>query len=304
MHGPGGRRASDDGSRDVLVGIGYMFLAGIASSLMHIGVRTVSPHLPTAQITFLRAFFSLVFMLPFILAQGRIGWRSKRPGLHLARGLVSVVSIMAWYYALSVIPLADAAALSFTTAIFVTMGAALIFGERVGIRRWSAVAIGLVGTIVILRPGAGLISWGAMAALFGNVLWAASLLMVKELAKHDPPITISFLQPMLVAPLAGIAAAPVWVWPETATWLILVAMGFFGAIANFSYVNAMRKADASITMPVDFIRLVWMAGWGYVFFNEVPVSATWAGAALIIGSALYITWRESQLARARRAGPT
>lgn len=288
------------GGGHVLAAIGWMVVAGLMSSLLHVGVRLVGPQIPTIQIVLLRSLFTLMVALPVVLRVGQLSWRTNNLRLQVVRGVIGVCSMTTWYYALTVMPLADAGALSFTTAIFVTIGAALWFREPVGWRRWTAVGAGLTGAVIVLRPGLDVISIGAVAALGSSVLWAVSLLLSKVLARVDSSLTISFYQPLMIAPIALIASLPVWVWPNGATWLLLFGMGVAAAIGNFGYIHALRLADAGITMPADYLRLLWMAGWGFLLFGEVPLLTTWLGAALIVGATLWIGWRESQLARKRR----
>ncbi|MCL4768094.1 MAG: DMT family transporter [Hyphomicrobiaceae bacterium] len=283
----------------VITAVLLMLLAGLMSSLLHVGVRIVSPEVPTIEIVLLRSLFTILITFPFLFRGGRISWRSSRLDLQAVRGVVGVCSMTAWYYALAVLPLGDAGALSFSSAIFVTLGAGVLFGESVGVRRWTAVVVGLIGTAIVLRPGSGLLSWGAVAALGSSILWAVSLLMAKRLAKYDSTLTITFYQPLMIAPFALIGSLPVWVWPSLESWLVLLGMGLLAAIGNYGYVHALRIADASISMPADYVRLLWMVGWGYLLFAEIPAISTWVGAALIMGSTLFITWRESRLARLR-----
>lgn len=278
-----------------------MLAAGLTSSLLHIGVRYLTPHMPTAQIVFLRAIVTALVLLPVLYASAPTPpWHTNRLGLQLIRGFVALLSLMTWYYALGQMPLADAGALNFTTVLFVTLGAALYLREPVGVRRWSAVAVGFVGMLIILRPGSGLLSWAAICAVLSSALWAASLLLSKELTRHDSSLTIAFYQPLLVAPMSFLLAAPVWVWPPTWTFVVVGAMGCMAAVGNYCYVQAFRIADASVSMPADYVRLIWMAGWGYLFFAEIPGIATFIGALLISASTLFITWRESQLAKERK----
>lgn len=285
----------------VLKGIGLMLFAGICSSLLHIGVRTVSPHLPAIEIVALRSTFTLLVTMPLFVYMNGLAWRSRRLDLHLIRGVVGVFSMWTWYHALGALPLADAGALSFTTGLFVTVGAALYFREAVGPRRWAAVCVGFLGAMIILKPGVGVVSLPALWAVFSSALWAVSLLMSKQLAKYDTSLTISFYQPLTTAPMALLLALPGWVWPTFDVLAILLGMGIVAAAGNYCYVHAMRVADASLVMPADYVRLIWMAGWGFVFFAEVPLATTWIGAALIIGSTCFITIREAQLAKQRRA---
>lgn len=285
----------------VLKGIGLMLMAGVSSSLLHIGVRTLSPHLPAIEIVALRSTCTLLVTMPLFIYLNGLAWRSRRLDLHLVRGVVGVFSMWSWYHALGALPLADAGALSFTTGLFVTVGAALYFREAVGVRRWSAVALGFLGAMIILKPGIGIVSLPALWAVFSSALWAVSLLMSKQLAKYDSSLTISFYQPLTTAPMALLLALPGWVWPSFDVLLILLGMGIVAAVGNYCYVHAMRVADASLVMPADYVRLIWMAGWGFVFFAEVPLLSTWIGAALIVGSTCFITFREAHLAAQRRA---
>lgn len=286
--------AARKAERTIITAILLVLFGGLCSSLLQVGVRLVSPEMPTIQIVLLRSVFTILLTFPFLFQRGQVAWRSNRFDLQLIRGAIGVCSMTAWYYALAVIPLGDAGVLSFTTPIFVTLGAALLFGEGVGVRRWTAVFVGLLGAIVVLKPGSGLISWGALAALGSSILWAVSLLIAKRLTKHDSTLTITFYQPLMIAPFALLASLPVWIWPSLEAWLLLLAMGFFAGVSNFCYVHALRIADASVCMPVDYVRLLWMVSWGYLLFAEIPAISMWVGAALIIGSTLFITWRESR----------
>jgi drug/metabolite transporter (DMT)-like permease len=285
----------------VLLGVSLMLVAGLMASILHVGVRIVSPHIPTIEIVFVRSVFTLACTLPFMLGAGANSgaWRSNNLRLQILRGFVGVSSMTMWYFALSQMPLGDAGVLSFTTGIFVTIGAAVWFREAVGWQRWMAVAAGITGAIIVLRPGAGVISFAAVAAVGSSALWAVSLLMAKQLAKYDSSLTISFFQPLMIAPLAMVPALAVWIWPTPFEWAMLVGMGIAAAIGNFGYVHALRIADASITMPADYVRLLWMVAWGFILFGEVPDATMWIGATLIIGATLWITWREQKLARIR-----
>ena len=283
----------------IVTGVLLMLFAGICSSLLHIGVRHVSQSLPSIEIVALRSLFTLLVTLPVVMWTTGLAWKTNRADLHIVRGIVGVASMWTWYYALGNLPLADAGALSFTTGLFVTLGAALYFREAVGPRRWAAVAVGFLGAVIILRPGSGVVSLPAIWAVFSSALWALSLLMAKHLAKYDTSLTISFYQPLTTAPIALLLAVPGWIWPEPAVLATLFGMGLVAAAGNFCYIHALRLAEASLIMPADYVRLVWMAGWGFLFFAEIPPAATWLGAALIVGSTLFITWREAQLARAR-----
>jgi len=287
--------------RIVIAAVLLMLCAGFNSSLLHLGVRFVGAELPSIEVVFLRALFTLLLTAPFVFRPGKFAWRTNNLPLQLLRGAIGVASMWTWYYALANMPLADAGVLSFTTPIFITLGAAIYFRESVGAVRSSAVVLGLIGATVVLKPGFETISLAAVAAVGSSILWALSLLIAKDLTRFDSPITISFYQPLMIAPIAGLAVIPVWVMPSGGAWLALVGMGAVAALGNFCYVQALKMTDASTLMPADYVRLLWMVTWGFIFFSEVPGWSTWMGAALIVGSTLFVTWREAQLAPKRRA---
>jgi drug/metabolite transporter (DMT)-like permease len=170
----------------VVTAVLMMLMAGFTSSLLHLGVRYTSPHIPTIEIVALRSLFTILVTLPFMWEAPRGSWSTTNLPLQLLRGAVGVTSMTAWYFALGEMPLADAGALSFTTGIFVTIGAALYFGEPVGARRWSAVVVGLIGALIVLRFGQSAvptavkvaakpgIPWAAIAAVGSSLLWATS----------------------------------------------------------------------------------------------------------------------------------
>ncbi|MBN9267107.1 MAG: DMT family transporter, partial [Hyphomicrobium sp.] len=251
--------------RIVVSAVLLMLCAGFNSSLLHLGVRFVGAELPTIEIVFLRALFTLLMTAPFVFRPGKVAWRTNNLPLQLLRGSIGVASMWSWYYALANMPLADAGVLSFTTPIFITIGAALYFRETVGPVRSSAVVIGLIGAAIVLKPGFETISLAAVAAVGSSILWAMSLLIAKDLTRFDSPITISFYQPLMIAPIAGLAAIPVWVMPSGGAWLALVGMGAVAALGNFCYVQALKMVDASLLMPADYVRLLWMVTWGYIF---------------------------------------
>ncbi len=289
------------GRNTVVAAVLLMLFAGFNSSLLHLGVRYVGAHLPSIEVVFLRAVFTLLMTAPFVFRPGQMAWRTNNLSLQIVRGAIGVASMWTWYYALANMPLADAGVLSFTTPIFITIGAALYFRETVGVVRASAVVLGLLGAVVVLKPGFETISLAAIAAVGSSILWAMSLLIAKDLTRFDSPITISFYQPLMIAPIAGLATIPVWVMPSTEAWIALIGMGVVAAIGNYCYVQALKMTEASILMPADYVRLLWMVAWGFIFFSEIPGWSTWLGAALIVGSTLFVTWREARIAPKGRA---
>jgi drug/metabolite transporter (DMT)-like permease len=269
--------------------IAYMGLAALLSSFLHVGVRTVASHgLPSAEIVFLRTLLTIVVTLPFVFRPGQQAWRTNVPSGHLLRGSVGMCSMWAWYYALAHMPLGDAATLGQTTVLFVVAGSALWFRERVGVARWAALLTGMLGAVIVLKPGAGTWSLPALMALASSGLWALSLLMAKDIAKYDSTLTITFYQPLVIMPLALLATLPVWVTPSLADLGLLTVMAAAAGVSNYCMVKALSTADASITAPIDYTKLLWTTLAGYLLFGEVPGATSWFGAALIVAASLFI----------------
>ncbi len=271
-------------------------------SVSHTMVRALSTEIHSMEIALFRTVIPLFVLIPMLIRQGsrtgEIWWRTTRPGLQILRGLFGGASMLAWFYTLSLIPVADATALSFTVVIFVAVGAAIVLSEKVGVRRWSAIAIGIIGTMVILRPGAQAISLGAVTAIFASITWAAAVLTVKVLSRSDSPTTIVFYSSVTFTILAIGPALYFWTWPTWEQLAMLVSIGLLALIAQMSMTTAMRDADTTAVMPVDFTRLIWAAVIGYLWFGEFPDLWTWIGGGIVFASTLYITYREGRVKQA------
>ncbi len=275
--------------------------AGVVS-LGHVIARHLSHDLHPMQIAFFRTVVPLFILVPMLMRQGPGWWRTSRPGLQFWRGMVGGISMITWFYSLSLIPVGDATALSFSVVIFTAVGAALFLKETVGARRWAAIAIGLVGTLIILRPGSDAMGAGALVALVSSVFWAAAVLVVKVLARTDSPMTIVFYSSIYFTILAGVPAAFYWIAPTMAQLGLLACVGLFALIAQLAMTNALKIAETTAIMPIDFTRLLWAAALGFVWFGEFPDLWTWVGGAIVFASTVYITYRESRAGGAKGGG--
>lgn len=289
-HGPsehGDRRA-------VLKGVAYMAVAGFLVSVMHVIVREVSQNMHPIEIAFFRNVTGFVLLLPFLLRQDRALWKSKQPRLQLIRAVIGVCALMSWFQCLSMMPVADATAISFVTVLFVTIGASLVLGEKVGVRRWSAIAVGFVGTLIIVRPGSGVFGPGVFVALASTVFWASSLLCVKVLSRTDSSVTMVFYANVYFTAFSFIPALLVWTWPTWTQFGWMVLIGTMATLAHLCMATALRTTKATVVAPVDYTRLLWAAGVGYLVFGEFPDIWTWVGGTVIFLSTVYITYRESR----------
>ena len=271
--------------------------ASFCFATLNLLIRFASEELETMQIAFFRAFFALLVMLPWALRQGAASLRTAHLKVHVARSMVSVVSMYLWFTAVVVLPLADAVALNFTIPLFVTIGAALILRELVGLRRWSATVIGFIGALVIIRPGFADVSVYSALPILAAACVAINTLIVKRLSHHDSPGTIVLYMNLLLTPMCLIPALFVWVWPSPKVWLVVISLGLLAAFAHILFTRAFLHADASAIQPFDYTRLPFVALFGYVFFAEVPSPWLWLGGAMIIGAAIYTTHRETVVSR-------
>jgi drug/metabolite transporter (DMT)-like permease len=207
--------------------------------------------------------------------------------------------MLSFFYALAITPLAEVTALGFTAPIFATLLAALVLGEVVQIRRWAAVVIGFLGTLLILRPGFAEVGFGPLLVLFSSLAWACALMVIKSLSRTESSITIITYMALLLAPASLVPALFVWVWPspEQLAWLALI--GLIGGGAQYLMTESLAGADASVVMPVDFTKLIWVASIAYLVFGEVPDLFTWLGGAMIFASTVYIAYREQHTSEPR-----
>lgn len=276
-----------------------MLAATAVLTCMHATVRHVSDGMHSFEITFFRNLFGLVAILPLALRAGIGNLKSRQPGLQLLRSAFGLVAMFTWFYALSVVPIAQATALSFTSVIFGSIGAALLLGERMRLRRWSAVLAGFAGTLVILRPGFGDVDPAALIVVLSSVCWAGALLTVKRLSATDSVVCIVTWNSILLTVLSLPVAIPVWVTPSTGQLLWLSLIGLLATLGHLAMTGAFKASDATVVFPVDYTRLLWATIIGYLAFGEIPDIWTWIGGTIIFASTTYISYREATLRRAR-----
>jgi drug/metabolite transporter (DMT)-like permease len=270
--------------------VGAAFFFSILSAI----IRHLTGELHPLQIAFFRNLFGLSFMLPWLFRSGLGSLRTGRFGLYLWRTIIGLMSMFTWFWALALLPFAEAVALSFTTPLFATMGAALVLKERVRLRRWSATLLGFFGVLVILRPGAAeALNIGAILVIVSCALSGATTLMVKDLLRTESSNAVVTYMVLLMTPISLVPALFVWSWPEPWTWAILIAMGLIATIGHICITHSYKLAEASAVLPYDYTRMIFAAAIGYLWFAEVPDLWTWVGAGIIAASAIYIAHREA-----------
>lgn len=267
---------------------------------MHALVRHVSGSVHPFEIAFFRSLFGLVAVMPLLIRAGPSVLVSKNPKLLIIRGLCSAASMLCWFYGLSLVPLATATALSFTNVLFGSVGVALLLGERMRVRRWTAVVLGFAGMVLIVRPGFAELDFGTLIVLISAVLWGVGLVLVKTLLRTDGTVTVVAWAGISLTIATAIPAFAVWQWPswEELGWLALI--GTLATAGTLGWTYALKTAEATMIIPLDFTRLVWAGAIGFLVFAEVPDIWTWAGSALIVSSTVYIAIREGTLVRERK----
>ena len=280
----------------------WMLLSAACFSILSGMIRHISENIHPFEIAFFRSAFGLVILLPWLMKSGLQILRTRRIGTHLTRCAVGAMTMLLWFYGLSIVPLADATALGFTNPLFVTIGAALFLGEVIKGPRIIAVLLGFAGTLIILRPGGEVVTIGAGIILFSAFTMAIAHLLVKDLARTEPTQAVVTYMVIFMSPLTLIPALFVWTTPTLGQTGLLFILAALATLGNFSMTRAVTVADASAVMPYDFARLPFAALIGMILFSEFPDFWTWVGAAIIAGSSVFISYREAKAAkRARQA---
>jgi len=286
---------------DTLRGALWMLLACACFSSMNGIVRHLGQDLPTLVLVFFRCLFGLIAMLPWLLKPGLASLRVTRPSLHVVRVVTGFVAMTLWFYGLTLMPLAEATALSFTMPLFATVAAVLFLGEVMRARRWTATVIGFAGAMIILRPGFVAISDATFYILFSAVLMAVSQTIVKLLSRTEHPNATVFWLVFLMTPVSLVPALFVWQTPNAEQFAWLVALGMVATLGHQCMARSLGATDATAVYPLDFTRLIFAALIGYFAFSELPDAWTCLGAAVIMASSIYIAHREAALRRAARS---
>ncbi len=254
------------------------------------------------EVVFLRNVFACLLFLPLLAYRGLALAHSAQLGLYGVRVVVSLVSMQAWFFALFLIPIGEVTAISYLAPLFGTLGAVVLLGEKVRVRRWTALAVGFLGAMIILRPSGASLGTGQLCALLSAMSAGLTVVLVKQLTARDDPDKIVFLTNMLLLPLSLVPALFVWRWPTAAVLPALVGMGVCAVLGHVAVVRGYAATDASLGMTFEFSKLPFAAGIAYLAFGEAIDGWTWVGALVIFASAVYITRREAQL-RAQRSLP-
>ena len=285
------------------VGIAWMATTGLLFVFVIGTVRWLGAGIPAAESAFIRYVFGLILMLPFILPALRRGMPRRVLAVYSVRGLAHALAVILWFYAMARIPIAEVTAIGYTSPIYITIGAALFFGERMALRRILAVLASFIGAMIILRPGIQEISSGQIAQVASAPLFAVSYLIAKRLTVNEnPTVVVGMLSAFVTLALAPFAFA-VWQAPTMTQLIGLALVAVFATLGHFAMTKALQAAPLMVTQPVTFLQLVWSTLLGVLAFGEPADFWVLLGGAVIIASVSFISYREWVLSRRATTPP-
>ena len=278
--------------------ITFNLLAWVMLPIMDGFAKYLSSDLPVLQITWARYFFTVAFTLPimFFFFRKNLVWTDK-PKLQLIRGLILLTANVCFFYSISIIPLAKALTLAFIAPLIVTAFSPIFLGEKVGFRRWSAVIIGFIGSMVVIRPGFVEINLASLAALGTGVMYGFYLIITRKLSSSDNPLLTLLLTGVVGAIIISFVMPFVWIKPTLNQWSMMAAIGIFACVGHLFIILSLKYADASKLAPFSYFEIVTNIIIGYYFFSDFPDKWTFLGLFIIILSGIYISRRENIVKR-------
>ena len=269
-----------------------MLFSTVLFGLMAVVIRLASETQHPFEIAFFRNLFGLLFTLPLLFKHGPGLLKTRKLPLYLLRCAIGTVGMLAGFWAIVHLPLAQAVAISYSTPLFVTIGAVWVLGETVRARRWAAVLIGFIGVIILLHPDADTFTGASLVALLAAVMSASVAISIKFLTRTESPDAIVVFTTALWVPMSLVPALLFWQMPSGITWLWLVLAGLFGTVAHMCWTRALQLGDASILTPISFMQVLVVGVFGWWLFGETVDRYTLIGALIIFGSNLYLAHRE------------
>ena len=273
--------------------ISYNLLAWAILPFMDTIAKYLSAELSFFQITWARYFFTVFFTLPFMFFFFRKNLTmSTQPKLQLFRGLTLFCANVLFFYSISIISMAKALTLAFVAPLITTALSPIFLGEKVGFRRWSAVIIGFIGSLIVIRPGFIEFNLASIAALGTGFFYGIYLVITRKLHTSDSPLLTLLLTGVVGGVIASFIVPVVWVNPTFNQWSLLALMGIFACLGHLFLILSLKYADASKLAPFGYFEIVTNVILGYYFFSDFPHYWTWVGLAIIICSGVYISFRE------------
>ena len=279
--------------------IAYTLMSIFFFTFMGIFIRKSSENIHIMEVIFFRNLLACLIIIPVMCSSGLASFKMNRPGLFVWRAVFVSIGMFAGFFAITLIPLAQATAISFTTPIFITILAFFLFGEVLKIRRVAAIFIGFIGMLIIVQPTAGGISLGVILAFIGAFFHSINSLIVKQLTAKESANAIVVWMVIMLVPISIVPAIFVWEWPSALTWLYLWCLAFCGTLGHSFFTRAYSLADITSLQPFEFIKLPMTAFLAWIIFSELPGYWTWLGGMIIFFSTVYITRREAKINKSK-----
>ncbi len=286
-----------DPARQLWRAVLLMTLSAVFFGFMAITIRKASEQLHAFEVAFFRNLFGLLFALPILFRHGPGILGTDKLPLYLFRCVIGTISMLSGFWAIAHLPIAQAIAITYSTPLFVTIGAVLVLGEVVRARRWTAVFVGFLGVLVVVRPFSQDFSAGIFVALLAAAMSASVSISIKFLTRTESADAIVLTTTMLWVPMTLIPALLVWQWPVGLTWLWVALAGGLGTTAHMLWTRGLRLGDASVLTPISFVQLPVVAVLAWCLFDEHLDRYTAIGSAIIFASNIYIARREAKLAQ-------
>ncbi len=273
---------------------GFMLAYTVTFACVWACIRHLSSDIHPIVLVFFRTLFGTILILPVLLKTPFPSFHSGLYPLYILRGLLNISSVYGAFFAVSLLPLADAVAFSYIAPIFATILAVFILKEKIGKHRIIAIIFAFIGVLILIRPGFQTFSIGMVASLSASIFFAATLICVKILTRHDSPTIVSLMAFIVALPITLVGAIFYWQWPSGEQWVYITLMGLSAASAHIFLTKAISNADLSAVMPIDFIRIIFAAIIGITLFGDLFNGYTFLGGGIILCSAVYATHRENK----------
>lgn len=306
VHAPAGNEAAAPGAVAAARRRAILCVLGAAATfaLSAVAVKTLGGAIPVTQVVLFRNLFALPVLLGLALATAVPGqrWRvlaTRNPWSHAQRILFGLIGMFGSFYGYVHLPLATVTALGFTMPLFLTALSVPLLGEKVGWRRASAVLVGFLGVLLVLRPGmgdAGLPPLAVAAVLAGALAWAMAMITIRRMGQQgESGAAITLWFALGGTAVGAVMALPVWVWPTGEQWLLLMAVGLVSSLAQLLMTAAYRSGETTVIAPFEYSGIIWTASFGMIFWGDYPEAWDFLGIAVLVASGLFIWHREARV---------
>ena len=288
--------------------------ASAGFTLNDMAVKALSEDMALHQVILFRSIIGLALLLLIVipLAGGMAQLRTRRPFVHMLRGLMVLSANFCFFMALAAMPIAEATAIFFVSPLVITVFSVIFLGETVGPRRWLAVLVGFLGVLIIIRPGTEAFTPIALLPLLAATFYAALHMMTRVIRVTETAVTMGwYIQLMFLVVSIGVGLSigdgrfdtgagqtlsfltRAWDWPADSAWFLLLLTGIGSALGGVLISQAYRLCEAALVAPLEYIAMPMAIFWGFVVFNELPDAVSWLGIVLIVGAGLFMIWRET-----------